>query len=204
MVRNVFLFAMIFFALSALGHDGNSHFSPVEKAIPVPLGGDSVYNLGSTWTNQDGKPIPLSSLRGKVVVATMVYTSCRSACPMTISDLKRIEKSLPDGARNSVRFAIFSFDSERDTPAKLKEFAIARGLDPDRWSVLHGKSGDVRKLAAVLGIRYKRSSSGDYDHSNVISVLDRGGAILHQQIGLGQDPAETVGKIGGIVSGAAK
>jgi protein SCO1/2 len=42
----------------------------------------------------------------------------------------------------------------------------------------------------VLGIRYKRDARGDFDHSNVISVLDREGVIRHQQLGLGQDPTE--------------
>lgn len=171
---------------------------------PTPLSGDSIYNADSTWTDQDGKSTPLSSLKGKIVVVAMVYTSCQGACPMTISDLKRIEKGLSDEAKKETRFAVFSFDTKRDTPTKLREFARARSLDPARWTLFHGKAVAVRKLAALLGIRYKRDSSGDFDHSNVISVLDRSGAIALQQNGLGQDPENTIKKINELVREPAK
>ncbi len=179
-------------------HEAHHHHGSqqnLDQDRPQPLSGESIYNLDSTWTSQDGKQIKLSTLQGRPVVVAMVYTSCQAACPMTISDLKRIEEALPVAAKGQVRFAVFSFDSKRDTPARLKEFVKARSLDTNRWTLFHGDPSAVRKLSAVLGIRYKKDKNGDFDHSNVITILDKSGAIAHQQVGLRQDPKEAVAKL---------
>jgi protein SCO1/2 len=161
-----------------------------DRDRPAPLSGQSIYQVRTAWTDTDGKPVQLRSLRGKPVALAMVYTNCTTACPLILAKLKGIESALSPEARGRVWFALFSFDSERDRPEVLKKFASAHDLDPSRWRLYHGDRAAVRELAMVLGIRYKRDARGDFDHSNVISVLDREGVIRHQQLGLGQDPTE--------------
>jgi protein SCO1/2 len=196
---NVVLVAALAIAsLPGFAHEAHHHHGSqqdLDQARPQPLRGESLYNLDSTWTSQDGTQTKLSTLQGQPVVVAMVFTSCQAACPMTISDLKRIEEALPAAAKSQVRFAVFSFDSKRDTPAKLKEFVKARSLDTSRWTLFHGEPSAVRQLSAVLGIRYKKDKNGDFDHSNVITILDKAGAIAHQQVGLRQDSKETVAKL---------
>lgn len=196
---SVFLFvAFIATASSAMAHDVHHHSSPdhsLDENRPVPLSGESIYNLSDKWKSQDDREVSMKSLAGTPIILAMVYTSCQSACPMTLSDLKKIEAALAPEMRSKVRFAVFSFDTKRDTPVKLTAFAKARSLDPKQWSLYHGTKAAVRKLAAVLGIQYKEDPAGDFDHSNVITVLDTGGVIRHQQVGLGQPPKETVAKI---------
>lgn len=175
-------------------HAHGSAESP-DRERPAPLPGGSIYQVGTTWTDMDGKPVPLRSLRGKPVALAMVYTSCTTACPLTVADLKRIEAALSPEAQARVSFALFSFDSERDRPEVLKKFASAHGLDPARWRLYHGDRAAVRDLAMALGIRYKRDARGDFDHSNVISILDSQGVVRHQQVGLGQDPAASAARL---------
>ena len=158
---------------------------------PAPLSGQSIYQVRTAWTDMDGKSVQLRSLRGKPVALAMVYTNCTTACPLILADLKRIESALSPEARGRVWFALFSFDSERDRPEVLKKFASAHDLDPSRWRLYHGDRAAVRELAMVLGIRYKKDARGDFDHSNVISILDPEGVIRHQQLGLGQEPTES-------------
>lgn len=194
----VLVIALAIATLPGFAHEAHHHHGSqqnLDQDRPQPLRGESIYNLDSSWTSQDGKQIKLATLQGRPVVVAMVYTSCQAACPMTISDLKRIEDALPAATKNQVRFAVFSFDSKRDTPAKLKEFVKARALDTSRWTLFHGEPSAVRKLSAVLGIRYKKDKNGDFDHSNVITILDKTGAIVHQQVGLRQDSKETVAKL---------
>lgn len=164
------------------------------------LGGDSIYQLNSVWTDQDGKSIALGSFRGKPLVLAMIYTSCQDACPLIVSEMQKIESTLPEPVREQVRFALFSFDSERDTPAQLKRYASAHDLDPKRWTLLTGSADSVRLLAAVLGVRYKRDLNGDFSHSSVITVLDSGGEIRHQQTGLRKDPGEVATVINGLLT----
>jgi protein SCO1/2 len=120
----------------------------------------------------------------------MVYTSCAQACPAIVAEMKRVEASLgADAAR--VGFVLASMDPARDTPEKLAEFAGRAGLDPARWSLLGAEDGDVLELAAVLGVQYRRLPDGEFTHSNMLTVLDANGEIVHRQLGLGEGTAET-------------
>ena len=60
----------------------------------------------------------------------------------------------------------------------------------------------MRLLAAVLGIRYKKQLNGDFSHSSVITVLDSGGEIRHQQTGLRKAPDEVAAVINGLLKPA--
>jgi protein SCO1 len=169
---------------------GGAHGS-VDADRPAPLSGSSIYQAASEWRDMDGKPTRLRSLRGRPVALAMVYTSCTTACPLIVAHMKLVESTLSPEARERVWFALASFDSERDRPEVLKRFAAAHELDSTRWRLYHGDRGAVRELALLLGIRYKRAPSGDFDHSNVVTLLDREGVIRQQLVGLERDPAET-------------
>lgn len=152
----------------------------------------SLYQSKTVFEDQNGKKQHFSDLRGTPVVVAMLYTSCRASCPLTMADLKAIENGLTDAEKKRVHFAAFSFDSENDTSASLKKFSAKQNVDLTRWSFFHGTPKNVRELAALLGVRFKKIDSGDYDHSNIITILDSEGVIAHQQIGVRQDPKESI------------
>ena len=106
-----FVFAFTFAPWGSYAHEASlrhAETQSLDKARPEPLSGESIYNLDSTWVNQDGGETKLSAFQGHPVVVAMVYTSCQAACPMTISDLKKIEEGLPASAKDQVRYAVFS------------------------------------------------------------------------------------------------
>lgn len=157
---------------------------------PALLSGSSIYQAGSEWTDMNGVRVRLRSLRGRPVALAMVYTNCTTACPLILANLQLIESALSPEARERVWLVLASFDTERDRPAVLKKFAAAHELEPSRWRLFHGDRAAVRELAMMLGVRYKQKAGGDFDHSNVITILDRDGVIRHQQVGLGATPTE--------------
>ncbi len=152
---------------------------------------DSIYNLETPWTNQDNKSMELKSFSGKPMVISMVYTSCQHACPMTVADLQKIENGLKKNKKD-VQFVLASFDPKRDTPEALNKFAKKFKLDLSYWSLITSTPEAIRDLAAVLNVQYKDTGDGDFSHSNIITVLDSNGKIIHQQTGLKQDPKETI------------
>jgi protein SCO1/2 len=145
----------------------------------------SIYNLRATWLTQDGRKIKLYDLRGKVQVVAMVYTSCQNVCPRIVSDMKRIESEIPEHQRDRVGFVLVSIDPGRDNPERMKAFALERGLDLKRWVLLSGDENSILELAALLGVKYKKESETDYAHSLVITVLNKKGEVVQQQVGLG-------------------
>lgn len=152
----------------------------------------SIYQSTVALENQNGEKMTLSNLKGTPVVAAMLYTSCPSSCPMTIADLKAIEKGLSDEDRSRVRFVAFSFDSDHDTPKNLKAYTEKHHLNSKQWTFFHLSSKGVREIAALLGVRYQKTDSGDFDHSNIISILDSDGVITYQQVGVRQNPETSV------------
>lgn len=167
-----------------------------------PLAGDSIYQLKSMWTDQNGKSALLARFRGKPLVLAMMYTNCKDVCPMIVLDMQEIEAALPEQVRQQVGFALFSFDPQQDSPSQLKQYASAHALDTKRWTLLTGSADSVRMLAAVLGVRYKKESNGDFAHSSVITVLDSEGEIQHQQTGVRKDPAQIAAVLNGLLNHA--
>ena len=156
------------------------------------LTGKSVYQIGSTWTTDTGQPIKLAALCGRPQVVAMFFTRCQNACPITVTDMKRIEAALPEELRSRVGFTLVSFDPERDKPEDLHKYRQKRSLDQTRWTLLRGESADVVGLAARLGMKYRNGARGQFGHSNLITILNPGGEIVHQQIGLNQSIDETL------------
>lgn len=156
---------------------------------------DSIYQLESRWKDAGGTERPLSSLGGNIQVVSMGYTTCQYACPRLLADMREIEKGLSEEARRKARFTFISIDPDRDTPERLAEYREENELDPARWNFLTGDAGTVQELAVVLGIQYRKVSDTDFAHSNVITILNDLGEVIHRQEGLAGDPKPTVAAI---------
>jgi len=165
--------------------EANTHLA---KDIPEL----SVYNLPSTWTTQDNKQIELKELQGKVVVMVMIYTACKAACPRLVADMRNIERRVDKSDLKNVQFIMVSIDPETDTPERLKEFSKENVMEDDHWMFLRGTPEATREFAAVLAVNYKKITPIDFSHSNIISVFDTRGVMVHQQEGLGVDNEETI------------
>jgi protein SCO1/2 len=152
----------------------------------------SVFNLTSKWHTEEGVEIQLQDLKGKTLVMVMIYTSCKAACPRLVADMRNIEAQIPKNQLNDLNFILISIDPKIDTPERLKAFAIENLMDDEQWTFLQGTESGVREFANVLAMKYKQISPIDFSHSNIISVFNSEGELIHQQEGLGVDNKETV------------
>lgn len=161
-------------------------------APSAPLTDKSLYQLESVWTSDVGKRVKLGVLRGRPQVLALFFTQCEFACPIIVNDMKAIENALPASLRGEVDFLLVSLDTERDTAETLHAYRAKQHLSNTNWTLLCSTADDVRELAALLGVNYQKDSRGQFAHSNIITVLNAAGEIVHQQIGLNQKPADTV------------
>ena len=81
----------------------HSEHAEMDMATGEPTG-ESIYNVSSNWKTRHGHTVKLDSLRGKIQVVAMVYTSCEYACPRILTDMKRIRDGLPDKALRQTNF----------------------------------------------------------------------------------------------------
>ncbi len=137
----------------------------------------SIYQLTPRITDQDGREQNLDTFRGHPVVITMFYGTCPHVCPLLISTIQKTEQALAPQDRAKLRVLMVSIDSENDTPQVLREVAERHHVDDARWKLTRASPGDVRKIAAVLGIRYRKLPNGEFNHSTVLTLLDREGVI---------------------------
>lgn len=154
----------------------------IKHSAPIP--DQSLYQLDSQWTSDQGRVIRLANLQGRPQVVAMIFTTCEFACPIIVNDMKRVAAALPPEIRGKVNFTLISFDHERDTPEKLLAFRKRMGLPMAGWTLLRGEADDVRELAALLGVNYRKDARGQYAHSNILTVVDAQGQIVTQESGL--------------------
>ncbi len=182
----------------------NTKDENLEVSSPIPesaildeqgISDESIFNLTSDWNTEEGKTIKLSALKGKVLVMVMIYTSCKAACPRLVADMKNIAVQIPQAHKEKVQYVLVSIDPKNDTPDKLKTFAIRNKMNDEEWTFLQGNEESVQEFANVLSVKYKEISPEDFSHSNIISVFNSNGELIHQQEGLGVNNAETIAKI---------
>ena len=161
-------------AIAAEETPGHHHQGVPGNALPS---GDSLYQLPVTLETAEGTRIKLSDLQGPPLIVTMFYSHCTSVCPLLTTELQRVVRALPARERPKFRILMVSFDSVRDTPQELAAFKEEHHIQDPNWVIARASSGDVRLLAAALGIRYRELEDHTFNHSAVISVTDRSGTV---------------------------
>jgi protein SCO1/2 len=133
--------------------------------------------------DKTGKTVRWSDFAGKYRIVYFGYAYCPDICP---TDVQRMTQGLRQFARANpaaakrVQPIFITVDPERDTPAKVGEFAAA--FSPD----LIGLTGTPARVEAaknafkVFSSRGEMQPGGGYlvNHSNLTYLFDPGGAPL--------------------------
>jgi protein SCO1/2 len=164
-------------------------------AVAAELPGDSLYQLKSTWSDENGRSGQISQFAGRYMLVAMIYTHCKEMCPMTVESMRKIAADWQARSREPLGLLLISFDSDRDKPAVLKQYAASHDMAPGQWTLLQGDKKAVRQLAAALGVSYQKMASGDWNHSNLVTLLDKQGRIVLQQAGFVSDTDDIFRKI---------
>lgn len=142
----------------------------------------SIYNLDINFLDRNGSKVNIKSLSGKVHVFSMIYTNCKTICPIILSNMRTIEKLLPTKYLNDVVFTLVTLDPDRDDVSRLNKFFLDKKFNEDKWFLYRTSKEETLKLALTLGIKYKKEKSNEYIHSNLIIILDKEGVVrLHHQ-----------------------
>lgn len=192
-----YLIILIFFVAAVSAQTvkaQHQHHQPQELKAGDIKPGHSFYHLNAEFTNHKGKAIELSLFEGKPVIVVMFYGNCTEVCPILIRDTWRVYRSLNESQRKDVRVLAVSFDTENDDSETLNAYAKYEQLDLTGWHFLTGNDNDIRALAMMLGVKYRKKSNGHYAHSNLITALDKEGKFAARIEGLNQ-PVETMKKI---------
>jgi protein SCO1 len=130
---------------------------------------------------RNGKTVKKDDLKGKVWIASFIFTRCTEHCPQVTSTVARLQSEL--AGEQDVRFVTFTVDPARDKPDELNEYAKIYRADPARWLFLTGKEEAIRRLLVesfkVPSNRNENAKnvSQEYDHSTRLAVVDKQGNV---------------------------
>jgi protein SCO1/2 len=131
-----------------------------------------------TLTTQDGKPFRLSSLRGKVVLVSFVFTTCNGTCPATTHRMVLASEALAKaGLSDKVHLLSITLDPARDTPAVLRDYMRLYDIDAKRWTFLTGSQKQIDKVLSDWGMWVRPAANGQLDHPSRVFLLDRQGRL---------------------------
>lgn len=154
-------------------------WTPEIPERPLPNG---AVTTGSDFTLDSANgPVSLKDYRGKLVLIYFGYTFCPDVCPTSLAATTEGLKQLTPEEAARVAMIFISVDPERDTPARLKEYA--EFFHPN----LVGLTGTAENLAAIAkayGVFYAKqkldTAGGDYvvDHSSDTYIIGPTGLLL--------------------------
>jgi protein SCO1/2 len=152
-----------------------------------------------TLIDQDGRPFSSSALRGQVAVVTFIFTSCGDTCPLLTAKLVGIQRKLGADAPR-VMFAAITVDPLNDTPGVLKRYAQAHSADLSRFAFLTGSVPQIDEVTRRYAVFQKKQPRGSVDHAFLTTLVDRGGTMRVQYLGVRFDPAEFMADLRSLVA----
>jgi protein SCO1/2 len=138
-------------------------------------------------TDQTGRTVRLSQMRGSPVAVTFLYTRCpiATACPLTATKFAKLDSLLKE--KGFGKILTITVDPEHDTPKVLADYASRLGADPERWKFLTGDPKAVAEVATSFGVVYY-PEQGQVVHGQAAAVVDPSGRLAAIYYGQSWDP----------------
>ena len=129
-------------------------------------------------TDQTGRRVTLSELRGKVVAINFIYTSCAlpNFCLRLANNFGVLQKRFNQQLGRSLVLLTVTFDPVHDTPAVLAKYAEQWQANPATWRFLTGAPTDVQRVCRLFGV-HAFPNEGLMDHSLHTVLIDRQGRL---------------------------
>jgi len=88
--------------------------------------------------------IDITSLHGKVVVITFIYTGCVDICPVIVQKLKSVVDQF-DSNNASINVLAITTDPVRDDIQRVNDYSVMHDLD-DKWHLLIGNQDELQNV----------------------------------------------------------
>lgn len=150
--------------------------------------------------DQNGAPIALSALKGKVVAVTFIYSRCPlpDYCPLMVENFRAVRDRFAARMDRDLVLLTISFDPQYDTPAVLARYAAARRAGGTGWHFLTGDAKNVERVCNAFGIQYW-AEEGLITHSLQTAVVDRNGRLAASVEGKEFTPRQLGDLIGAVL-----
>jgi protein SCO1/2 len=118
-----------------------------------------------------GRPVDLSSLKGKVILLNFVHVGCPGMCDALINKFGQIADAIRPELGSRVVLVTITNDPEHDRPALLLKLARDRQADMSGWLFLTGTAADVARITTAFGVDNRRLPDGSPNHITRVFML---------------------------------
>jgi protein SCO1/2 len=146
--------------------------------------------------DQDGQVVSAARFRGRQIVLNFIYTRCPIAtmCPAATLNMMAVQRQAQAAGVTNLQLISITLDPENDTPAVLKAYAQARGIDTANFSFLTGPERTLRDLFAQFGI-IAEFKDENLSHNLDTLLIDANGKILWRAEGSQWSPEQFVARM---------
>jgi len=124
-----------------------------------------------TLTDEHGAAFSRDAFLGKITIVDFIFTSCGTACPLLSAEMERLQDHVrKHGLTDRVRLLSVSVDPERDTQARLLEFATRYHADPALWRFVRGDEAALRSVV-VDGMKQVMDKQLDRGEKDGFTIL---------------------------------
>lgn len=143
---------------------------------PVVNGKDTIYPRipAFSFTDQDNQQVTQATLKNKIYVADFIFLSCPTICPKMTLEMKKVYDHY--AADERIVFVSHTIDPDRDTPKRLKSYAMHLGVSSGRWHFVTGNKDSIYRIAAksyFMTAAPDQSAPGGFAHSGGLLLIDR-------------------------------
>lgn len=169
------------------------------RMVPAVAVGAAVPDF--TLVDQKKRAVSLSQLRGKLVVANFIYTTCAlpNFCLRLATNFNVLQTRFAKELGRDLILLTLTFDPTHDTPDVMAAYASQWRANPDTWRFLTGAPADVDRACRLFGVR-AFATDGVMDHSLHTVIIGRDGTLLSNIEG----NQFTVTQLGDVVAGALR
>ena len=120
-----------------------------------------------TLSDQNGNPFTFSSLRGKPVVVSFLFTNCDDVCSYLSVKLKDAQDRL-GSEKDKVELVVISTDPEGDTQEAIAAYTTAMGME-GRWHYLRGSREQMEAVWKIFGVAVAKITKEEAQMSHMAS-----------------------------------
>jgi len=182
--------------LSATPVDAGLQQTPATPAL-VPVGA-AIPDF--ELVDQVSQRVALSSLRGKVVAVTFIYSRCPlpDYCPRMVDNFRVVRDRFAARMDTDLVLLTISFDPQFDTPQILARYAASHRADTPGWHFLTGEPANIERVCNAFGIQYW-AEEGLITHSLQTAVVDRDGRLAATVEGKDFTPRQLADLVGALL-----
>ena len=125
--------------------------------------------------SENGTPFGSKDLKGRIYLASFVFSRCPTVCPRLLTELEKIQKRVR-GTGRKVAIVTFTVDPEFDKPNVLFDLARTRKANPHVWTFLTGNNKEemfkLYRDGFKVGVEQNPKNLFDIAHSEKIVLVD--------------------------------